>query len=281
VVDALLPDLGRHTRMSGRADLHIHTLASDGVSSVAEILDYAQNEAHLDVIAITDHERVDAAHAARAMALARGMQLEVIVGEEVTTRSGHVVALFIEERIRPWGSLRSTVAQIHEQGGLAIIAHPLVPYPLCASARSIQRLLDDKDAIYHPDGIEAFNPTTAGMRWGARAPAFVAKTGIAAIGASDAHRAEHVGFALTTFEGSSADDVRRAIVERSTGWVGSTHEWKTQFATFRRQMGKNALAVRDEVRGKLRRDGTGRDLGYPGGRQRPARLDESALGAGE
>jgi predicted metal-dependent phosphoesterase TrpH len=261
----------------GRADLHIHSLASDGVSSVAEILDQAQNRAGLDVIAITDHERIDAAQAARAMAQARGMRLEVIVGEEVTTRGGHVVALFITERIRPWGSLRSTVARIHEQGGLAIIAHPLVPYPLCASGRSIRRLLDDADPIYHPDGIEAFNPTTAGMRWGAKAPAFVATTGVAAVAGSDAHRAEHVGQALTTFEGTSADELREAILNRTTAWEGSTHEWKTQFATFRRQMGKNALAVRDEVRGKVRRDGTGRDLGYPGGRSRPARLDESAL----
>jgi hypothetical protein len=211
------------------------------------------------------------------MAQARGMRLEVIVGEEVTTRGGHVVALFITERIRPWGSLRSTVARIHEQGGLAIIAHPLVPYPLCASGRSIRRLLDDPDPIYHPDGIEAFNPTTAGMRWGAKAPAFVAATGVAAVAGSDAHRAEHVGQALTTFEGTSTDDLRQAILMRTTAWEGSTHEWKTQFATFRRQMGKNALAVRDEVRGKVRRDGTGRDLGYPGGRSRPARLDESAL----
>lgn len=261
----------------GRADLHIHTLASDGVSSVAQILEFAQNEAKLDVIAITDHERIDAAQAARAMALARGMQLQVIVGEEITTRSGHVVALFIEERIRPWGSLKSTVAKIHEQGGLAVIAHPLVPYPLCASARSIRRLLDDPNPIYHPDGIEAFNPTTAGMRWGARAPAFATASGVAAVGASDAHRAEHVGLALTIFEGTSAQDLRLAIENRTTSWEGSTHELKTQFSTFRRQMGKNALAVRDEVRGKLLRDGTGRDLGYPGGRSRPARLDESGL----
>ena len=264
----------------GRADLHIHTLASDGVSSVAEILEQAQNRAGLDVIAITDHERVDAAHAARAMAQARGLRLEVIVGEEVTTRGGHVLGLFIDQRIRPWGSLRSTVAHIHEQGGVAVIAHPLVPYPLCASARSIWRLLDDPDPIFHPDGIEAFNPTTAGLRWGARAPAFVAETGVAAIGASDAHRAEDVGQALTSFSGSTADDLRRAIIDRNTGWEGSTHPWRTQFSTFRRQMGKNALAVRDEVRGKLLRDGTGRDLGYPGGRRRPARVDHGALSGG-
>jgi predicted metal-dependent phosphoesterase TrpH len=267
--------------MTGRADTHIHTLASDGVSSVAQILDYAENAAKLDVIAITDHERIDAAQAARAMARARDLSLEVIVGEEVTTRGGHVIGLFLEQRIRPWGSLKSTVARIHEQGGLAIIAHPLVPYPLCASGRSIRRLLDEADPIYHPDGIEAFNPTTAGMRWATRAPAFIAEVGVAALGASDAHRAEHVGHALTTFDGSTADDLRRAIVGRTTGWQGEKHQWKTQFGTFRRQMGKNALAVRDEVRGKVTRNGTGRDLGYPGGRRRPARLDESALGAGE
>ena len=260
----------------GRADLHIHSLASDGVSSVAEILDHAV-AAGLDVIAITDHERVDAAHAARAMAIARGLPIEVVVGEEVTTRGGHLVALFIEQRIRPWCSLKSAVAQVHEQGGLAIIAHPLVPYPLCASARSIRRLLAEEDPIYHPDGIEAFNPTTASMRWSRRAPAFVAECGVAALAGSDAHRADHVGHALTTFAGHSAEDVRRAILARETGWEGSTHAWKTQFATFRRQMGKNAIAVRDEVRGKLLRDGTGRDLGYPGGRRRPAQLDEGAL----
>ena len=257
----------------GRADLHIHSLASDGVSSVAEILDHAQNRAKLDLIAITDHERIDAAQAAQAMGRARGMTIGIIVGEEVTTRGGHVVGLFMTQRIRPWGSLKSTVARIHEQGGIAIIAHPLVPYPLCASGRSIRRLLDEQDEIFHPDGIEAFNPTTASMRWGKRAPEFVRSAGVAAFGASDAHRAEHVGTAVTTFEGSTPDDLRRAIAERTTGWEGSTHEWKTQFATFRRQMGKNALAVRDEVKGKLTRNGTGRDLGYPGGRRRPARIE--------
>ena len=40
---------------------------------------------------------------------------------------------------------------------------------------------------------------------------------------------------------------------------------------FGRQVRKNARAVRDEVRGKLLRDGTGRDLGYPGGRRRAER----------
>jgi len=256
----------------GRADLHIHTLASDGVSSVAEILERAE-AAGLDLIAITDHERVDAAHAARVMAEARGLRVQVIVGEEISTRNGHVLALFINERIRPWGSLRSAIAQIHDQGGLAIVAHPLVPYPLtCASGRTIRRLLDDSDTAVHPDGVEAFNPTTAGTRWGARAPQFVADIGVAALGSSDAHRAEDVGQAVTTFAGSTVADLRRAIEMRQTDWEGTKYTWPGQVATFRRQLGKYASGMRDNVGGKVRRDGTGRDLGYPGGRRRPPRL---------
>jgi predicted metal-dependent phosphoesterase TrpH len=262
---------------NGRADLHIHSLASDGVSSVGDILDRAERIG-LDVIAITDHERIDAAHAARAMAEARGLRVQIVLGEEISTRGGHVLGLFIEKRIRPWGSLRSAIAQIHEQGGVAIVAHPLVPYPLtCASGRSIRRLLDDADPLVHPDGIEAFNPTTAGTRWGKRAPQFVADVGVAALASSDAHRAEDVGQAFTVFTGTTVADLRRAIERRETAWEGAKYSWPGQVATFRRQLGKYAAGVRDNVGGKVRRDGTGRDLGYPGGRQRPARLDETSL----
>ena len=49
----------------GRADLHIHTLASDGTAGVAAILDHVERRTDLDVIAISDHERIDAAVAAR------------------------------------------------------------------------------------------------------------------------------------------------------------------------------------------------------------------------
>ena len=46
---------------------------------------------------------------------------------------------------------------------------------------------------------------------------------------------------------------------------------------FRQQTGKNLRALRDEVRGKLLRNGTGRDLGYPGGRARPVRFNPALL----
>jgi predicted metal-dependent phosphoesterase TrpH len=246
----------------GRADLHIHSLASDGVSSVAQIIDAAE-AAGLDVIAITDHERMDAAVAAQAMAEARGSSVSVIVGEEVTTRAGHVLGLFMQERIAPWGSLRSTIARIHEQGGIAIIPHPLVPYPLCVSGRAIRGLLQQKDAIYHPDGMEAFNAATARMRWSRNAPEFAQKVGLTAVAGSDAHRAADVGHASITLEGSTPDELRAAILAGAVEWTGAAYTWRRQWDTFLRQSHKNVRAVGATAKHRLLRAGKGRDLGYP------------------
>lgn len=245
-----------------RADLHIHTLASDGVDGVEAILDAAVTTG-LQVIAITDHERIDAAMVAQRVARERELPLEVIVGEEITTRNGHLVALFLSRRIKPWGRMRDAVAQVHEQGGLAIVAHPLVPYPLCASEGTIRRLLDEADPARHPDAIEAFNPTTARMRWSVRVPAFAFETGLTQVASSDAHRASSVGRAVTRFRGQDAQALRQAITEDCTAWEGTPYAWPEQASVFRQQTAKNVRAVRDTIRHRVLRQGNGRDLGYP------------------
>ena len=263
------------TERPGRADLHIHTLASDGTSGIGEILDHVERSTDLDVIAITDHERIDAALAARAIATERGLRAEVVVGEEVSTVGGHLLALFISERVRPLRSLRTTIAEIHEQGGIAIPAHPLVPYPLCAQGWVLRRLLDDPDPRVRPDAIEAFNPTTLGRPWHSRVVRFAAEHGLATVGNSDAHAAEVIGVGWTTFPGRTADDLRAAILDKQTLHHGSFHGTASQLPTFGRQLRKYGRDVRDTVLGKVRRDGTARDLGYPGGRYRPPRLEEA------
>ena len=139
----------------GRADLHVHTMASDGTATVSQVLARAEEQG-LDVVAITDHDRVDAAMAARAMAISSGLALEVIVGEEVSTLQGHLIALFVEERVRPLRSLRRTIAEIHEQGGLAICAHPLFPHVLCTQEGSLRSVAADRDPACRPDAVETF-----------------------------------------------------------------------------------------------------------------------------
>jgi predicted metal-dependent phosphoesterase TrpH len=260
----------------GRADLHIHTTASDGIDDVVAIVERAADRDDLDLIAITDHERIDAALAGRSIARDRGLAIDVIIGEEVTTLGGHLLALFIERPIRPYRSLGRTIAAVHEAGGLAIPAHPLVPYPLCAQGWVLRRLLDDADDAVRPDALETFNPTALGRPWHDRVVRFADEQHLAHIGNSDAHALEAVGSGWTTFPGRSAADLRAAIAAGTTEHGGSFHDATGQVGVFGRQLRKRARDLRDEVGGRVRRDGTGRDHGYPGGRARPPRFDPSS-----
>jgi predicted metal-dependent phosphoesterase TrpH len=261
------------TARPGRADLHIHTLASDGTASILEILDHVERSTDLDVIAITDHERIDAAVAAQAIARDRGLRFEVVVGEEVTTLGGHLLALWIDEPIRPFRSLRSTIAAVHDQGGLAIPAHPLVPYPLCAQGFVLRRLLADPDRRMRPDAIEAFNPTALGRPWHGRVVRFAHEHDLATVGCSDAHALEAIGVGWTTFPGRTAEDLRAAIQLRQTHHHGTFHGAVGQLGTFGRQLRKYSRDARANLGGRIRRDGTGRDHGYPGGHCRPPRFE--------
>lgn len=263
----------------GRADLHIHTVASDGTASVSAILDHVAAMGDLDVIAITDHERIDAAVAARAMAADRGLPFEVVVGEEVTTLGGHLLALYLERPIRPYRSLRSTILDVHDAGGLAIPAHPLVPFPLCAQGWMLRGLLDDPDEACHPDGLECFNPTALGRPWHDRVVRFADQHAMAHLGNSDAHALDAIGSGWSTFPGRTAADLRRAIENHETRHGGSFHGTRGQIGVFGQQIRKRALDARDEVKGRILRDGTGRDHGYPGGRVRPPRYEPPLSGS--
>jgi predicted metal-dependent phosphoesterase TrpH len=257
---------------TGRADLHLHSLASDGTAGIDEIM-AAALAVDLQVIAITDHDRIDAAQAGQALARRRGLAVEVVVGEEISTRGGHLLGLWLTEPIKPWQSLRASIVQVHEQGGLAIPAHPLFPYPLCAQGAILRRLVADPDPRCRPDAIEVFNPTTFGRPVHGRVVRFAEAHGLAAVGNSDAHAVEAIGCGSTTFPGRTADELRVAILAREIGWQGTFHATAGQLGTFGRQLRKYGRDLRDETRGRVRNDGTGRDHGYPGGRHRPPRLD--------
>lgn len=263
------------TARLGRADLHIHTQASDGIDPLATILDHVERSTDLDVIAITDHERIDAALAARTMARELGHRAEIVVGEEVSTLGGHLLGLFLTERVRPLRSLRTTIGEIHEQGGIAIPAHPLVPYPLCAQGWVLRRLLADRDPRVRPDAIEAFNPTMFGRAWHGRVVRFAARHGLPTVGSSDSHEAVAIGTGWTTFPGRTAEDLRAAILAGRTHHHGSFQGTGGQVFTFGRQLRKYSRDARAVVGGAIRRDGTSRDLGFPGGQHRPPRFDEA------
>ena len=69
-----------------KADMHVHTLYSDGTASIADVLDHVEHATDLDLIAITDHERIDGALRARELHAAGDFSFGLVIGEELRLR---------------------------------------------------------------------------------------------------------------------------------------------------------------------------------------------------
>ena len=192
----------------------MHTTASDGWPSPQELVDHAARRASLDVIAVTDHDTIEGALRAREHA-ARRARFHVIVGEEVSSRDGHIVALFLERKIRPGMSAASTVHAIHDQGGLAIAVHPFWRTERVArnrQAHGVGWLAADLDF----DAIEVENATPGFYVFNQMARRLNLGLGAAELGSSDAHILDAVGRAFTEFPGKTPEALRTAIESCNT-----------------------------------------------------------------
>lgn len=247
----------------GRADLHIHTIASDGTASVAEILQHVENHTKLDVIGIADHERIEAAVEGQRLARERGSRVEVVVAEEVTTRSGHLLGVFLQAQLKRGQRLETSVAEIHEQGGLAIVPHPFSAFTLGMRKHAILRVHQSRDPLVYWDALEGFNPSTAGRYGRAATARIAAELGLPLVGNSDAHTLDTVGDGYTIFPGSTAEDYRAAVLAGTTTGACTTWGPAKELAIYLRQVRKQTRDVSRWTRRNLLRDDAPRDLGVP------------------
>ena len=233
----------------GKADMHLHSLYSDGTAGIEALLDHVERHTDLDLIAITDHERLDGAQRAREIHAAGDFHFGLVVGEEVTTRRGHLLALFMEERIPALRPLTETLERIHDQGGLAIAPHTMAPLTPSLGRRSLLALANDPDPRHHLDGIELLNPSAAGRaRRRTRARLNQAILRLSAVGNSDAHVLQHIGTGWTWFSGTSPDDYRRALAERTTEPDGEHWSHWHNVSVYGRQLVAKARHLRHTLR---------------------------------
>ncbi len=200
----------------GTADLHIHTALGDGMAEIPELLDYVQQKTALDVIAITEHDDLRAAIAARDAWTRGSYRYDFIVGEEVTTIEGHVVALFIEEPVPSLKALAPTLEAIHKLGGLAIVPHPMSWMTRSLGQRVIERVLRERQEGVYFDAIELSASPAARVSAKKVQRLNREQYHLPEIGSSDAHFPETIGTSHTTFEGSTAQELRTAILEGKT-----------------------------------------------------------------
>lgn len=205
----------------GRADLHMHTNASDGVAPVQVMLDHVAQRGQLDVIAITDHDTLDAS----LWAYERRDQypFDIVPGVEVSSRDGHVLALWVTKPIPKHLSLAETATAIHEAGGLAILAHPFHIAIGGPVARNALRYATQPQVIRDSrvDGVEVHNAAIFLPGTNLLARFITGKLNMTQLANSDAHSPGAVGSGRTLFPGKSAADLRRAILNKQTRAVGT------------------------------------------------------------
>ncbi|OQA04444.1 MAG: putative hydrolase [bacterium ADurb.Bin400] len=101
--------------------VHVHTWASaDSLSAPSSIVDYCRRNG-IGAIAITDHNEIWGAE--EVSELSNGNPL-VIIGEEIASRDGEVIGLFLSRKIEKGLELEDTIAEIRKQGGIVYLPHP-------------------------------------------------------------------------------------------------------------------------------------------------------------
>lgn len=191
----------------GFADLHIHSAYShDATATVRAILKQAA-DVGLDVIAVTDHDEIRGSLEARDLAPKYG--IEAIPGVEVSTRQGHLLALFVETPPPAGMSFMDTLLYIGRLGGAAIAAHPFNQFAISPSVEAVMGALANPRAKGVLKGLETHNTSTKAFNGVAQKLSL--HLPLAKIASSDAHTHWGIGAGRTEFPGKTAQDLRKAL----------------------------------------------------------------------
>jgi hypothetical protein len=179
--------VGEYQILTG--DFHVHAFVGDG-GIPPWILQRQAARVGLDVIAVTNHNQTLAARLGRTSS-ERSSGPIVIVGEEITGRNFHLIAVGIERAVNWDQPARTAIEQVHAQGGVAIAAHPMYGFAEGYDEQSLATL----------DGLEAAHPDRDFKR-GREVGEFYQRTlthnpGVAAIGSSDFHMEGPLGVCRT------------------------------------------------------------------------------------
>jgi predicted metal-dependent phosphoesterase TrpH len=188
-------------------DLHCHTRWSFDGTMAPDRLVRAARARGLDGVAVTDHGEIGGAEEARRAA---GGDLLVIVGQEIETRSGELLGLFLRERIETDDPIEA-IRAIHDQGGVAVLPHPFA-----------RTLSIEEAAARELDACEGFNarhaevPFLEGPEGEARVMPFARRYDLSLTAGSDAHFAREIGRGRTIVPASTLEEARDQILRGNT-----------------------------------------------------------------
>ena len=130
-----------------KIEFHVHTrFSNDSILGLFFILMMCKFR-KIDCLVITDHNEIDGAIKYKEKLLKYG--IDVIVGEEIFTKDGEIIGLFLNKKIEPYLSAEDTVKRIRKQKGLVYIPHPYDEkrYKTVITQEALEKISKDIDFI--------------------------------------------------------------------------------------------------------------------------------------
>jgi predicted metal-dependent phosphoesterase TrpH len=222
-----------------KLDMHTHSEYSPDSRTPLAAQAAALRAAGIDVVCATDHNTIEGALRLRELGTEG---LRVIVGEEISSRDGEIIGLFLEKAIPRDLPAEETIGRIHEQGGVVSVPHPFSRNRLYHLRR------DALERVYALiDCIEVFNAREAFAADNRRAEAFAKEHEIPGAVGSDAHRASEIGRAwIEVDEFSGPEDFVAAVRGGDVHGrlTGQAIHLATRYDVFRKWLSRRRTKIR-------------------------------------
>ena len=186
-----------------KAEFHCHTIYSGDSSNRLDALIRAARELGLERMAVTDHNTIKGA--LRAKALAPEL---VVVGEEVLTERGELIAYYVEEEVPKGLTVSETLKRLKAQGAFISIPHP---FDLRRHGWQVDELIE---LLPEVDALEVFNARCLRKVHNEKALTFAREQGMPMLGGSDAHSLVELGLVVVRLPAfDNAEELRAAVRE--------------------------------------------------------------------
>jgi hypothetical protein len=208
-------------------EFHCHTVFSkDSLTSPQKLVDTCRRKG-IDRVVVTDHNTIAGARAAQKLDPER-----VIVGEEIMTTRGEILAAFVTEEIPARLSPQETIRRLREQNAFISVSHPFDS--MRSGGWKEEDLLEILPLV---DAIEVYNSRCMRPIFNRRAMEFAEKHNVAGTVGSDAHAAFELGRSLVLLEPFEGPDEMRKVIRTAkyqTRWSPPWIHLSSRYATLRK-----------------------------------------------
>jgi hypothetical protein len=204
-----------------RVEFHCHTHASNDSLTTPQQLVETCRQKGIDRVVITDHNTTAGALQAKALDPER-----VIVGEEIKTTQGELLAAYVQEEIPPRLTPMETIQRLRNQGAFISVSHPFDHQRYGWQVHELMEILPLVDAI------EVFNARCYNPVYNTQAQNFARQHNLAVTVGSDAHAAFELGKATLVLPSFGNAEELKSIIRQgrikatmSPAWVHLVSVW--------------------------------------------------------